>query len=47
MREEAEGETADSPEEDSFLSSDDLCKTYRMYHAACVVTHAFIEDAEA
>jgi hypothetical protein len=47
MREEAEGETADTREKESSLSSDDLCKTYWMYHAACVVTHAFIEDAEA
>ncbi|CAG8024579.1 unnamed protein product [Penicillium nalgiovense] len=47
MREEAEGENAGTREEKSSLSSDDLCRTYWMYHAACVVTHAFIEDAEA
>ncbi|CAG8016767.1 unnamed protein product [Penicillium nalgiovense] len=47
MREEAEGENAGTREEQSSLSSDDLCRTYWMYHAACVVTHAFIEDAEA
>jgi hypothetical protein len=47
MREEAEGENVGTREEKSSLSSDNLCRTYWMYHAACVVTHAFIEDAEA
>jgi hypothetical protein len=40
IREEAEGQTVGTREED-------LCKTYWMYHAACVVTHAFIEDTKA
>ncbi|KAJ5245119.1 hypothetical protein N7489_005215 [Penicillium chrysogenum] len=47
MREEAEGQAVGTREEESSLNSDDLCKTYWMYHAACVVTHAFIEDTKA
>ncbi|KAJ5130694.1 uncharacterized protein N7515_006733 [Penicillium bovifimosum] len=47
MREEAEGQTAGTRENESSFNSDDLCKTYWMYHAPCVVTHAFIEDAKA
>lgn len=29
------------------LSSEELCKRYWKYHTACVVSHFFIEDAEA
>jgi hypothetical protein len=47
IRHEPQVENAGTREEKSSLSSDDLCRTYRMYHAASVVTHPFIEDAEA
>ena len=47
IREEAEGQTVGTREEESTLNSDDLYRTYWTYHATCVVTHAAIEDAKA
>ncbi|KAI9368050.1 hypothetical protein BJX61DRAFT_525685 [Aspergillus egyptiacus] len=51
MHEYDEGDDDDAevcPQRDGDLSAEEeMCERYWMYHAACVVTHVFIEDREA